>query len=132
MARKPESLLYDRLRDNLKDCYITRVESSASLGFPDCLIGIDRKFVTVELKVARSRKVLLSPHQVSWHMKHAAGGLPCWIFVQVTAPRFALEFRLYAGGQASELLFYGLALDPVDTWPVKSANWEHIRRRLIE
>lgn len=133
MARKPESLLYDRLRDNLEDCHITRIESSASLGFPDCVIGIDGRFVTVELKVAKTRKIAISAHQVSWHMRHAAAGLPCWFFVQVATlgDKWAPEFRLYSGAQASELLFYGLALDPVDAWPIKSADWSQIRRRLV-
>ena len=74
MPSKPESGLYQRLKENLPACHITRIESRVNLGIPDCLVAfkVPGEFVMVELKVVRrGRKVALSPHQVSFHAKHA-------------------------------------------------------------
>ena len=68
---KPESKFWQEVKRNLKDISFTRLESWASAGVPDLLCynknGI---FFTVELKVANKEHVKLSPHQISFHVKH--------------------------------------------------------------
>jgi hypothetical protein len=52
MAIKPEAGLYKRLKENLPEAHITRIESRVNLGIPDCLIALTKnRFVMVELKV---------------------------------------------------------------------------------
>ena len=59
MPAKPESSLYSRVRENLPNCFITRIESRVNLGIPDCLVAFPHgEFVMLELKVVkRGRKI---------------------------------------------------------------------------
>jgi hypothetical protein len=72
---KPEAALYKRLKENLPNSHITRLESRVGLGVPDCLIALGPPATSlcyggVEGNVKRGRKVALSPHQVAFHLKH--------------------------------------------------------------
>ena len=90
MPAKPETKLYQRLKENLQNCLITRIESRVNLGIPDCLIALRRTgtFVPVELKVVKhGRRVRLSPHQIAFHSRHAELG--CATFVLVLFVPFA-------------------------------------------
>jgi hypothetical protein len=40
LAIKPEAALYKRLKENLPNSHITRLESRVGLGVPDCLIAL--------------------------------------------------------------------------------------------
>jgi hypothetical protein len=37
---KPEAALYKRLKENLPNSHITRLESRVGLGVPDCLVAL--------------------------------------------------------------------------------------------
>ena len=64
----------------MKRTKITRVESVATLGFPDCVLALAGKLFLVELKVATpSGRVKVSPHQVAFHVGHQ--DVPCFILV---------------------------------------------------
>ena len=68
---KPERKLYEKLKRVSKDILWTRIENHNILGTPDILgYNINCTFFTVELKVANGNKVRLSPHQISFHIKH--------------------------------------------------------------
>ena len=62
-------------------------------------------FFTVELKVANGNKVRLSPHQISFHIRHPKN---TFILVKTKA-----ACRLYLGKQVKELLACGCSLEPV-------------------
>jgi hypothetical protein len=64
---------------------VSRLESYVTPGFPDCLIfHKDVGFFTLELKVAQSsNKVVLSPFQIAWNMRHALAGAPSYILVSL-------------------------------------------------
>ncbi len=64
---------------------VSRLESYVTPGFPDCLIfHKDVGFFTLELKVVQSsNKVLLSPFQIAWNMRHALAGAPSYILVSL-------------------------------------------------
>ena len=93
---KPESKLWQKVKKNTPNITWTRVESWASFGFPD-LVGYtgNTGFFTVELKVTKSNRVALSPHQIAFHVKHPTD---TFILVQAHAPRSVIlcpgSFRL--------------------------------------
>ena len=67
----PERKLYQDLRKNIPQILWTRLENLSLLGTPD-LLGYNTSghFFTVELKVVKSKKILFSPHQISFHVQH--------------------------------------------------------------
>lgn len=105
---------------------------------PDCLIAMKNdKFIMVELKVVkRGKKVNLSPHQVSFHLKHASLKCPTFIMVQYhpagTTTALKAELLLYKGGQAEELLHLGVACEPCARWPLSHVHWHMLRHALTE
>ena len=92
----------------------TRVENTASWGTPDILgYNRNRHFFTVELKVTKTNKVRLSPHQIAFHVKH-----PDNTFILVSrlmaggSKLFEKEqVYLYRGKRIQELAACGLSLD---------------------
>ena len=91
MTVKTETNFYKNLKKYLENgddkFIITRIESYATPGFPDCLIyHDDLGFFTIELKVIRRNnkgigKVLISPLQSAWHALHIIHGAPVYILV---------------------------------------------------
>jgi len=135
MPANPETLLYKRLKDNLPDCLITRIESRVNLGIPDCLIAFrkDRMFVMVELKVVKSgKKIRMSPHQIAFHLKHAELGCPTYFLVEHNKhiSKGPSEILLYEGWQAEDLMMLGTDTPPLGRWLKKGVQW-HIVRHLL-
>ena len=137
MSKKPESVLHQRLKENLPNVVITRLENRVGLGLPDCLIAIPNAgFAMVELKVvSRGRKVRLSPHQVAFNLKHGMMGLPTWVLIQYhpkgTKNRTEIELRLYHGSQVIELMERGIDTKPAAQWPLVGMDWNGLLGRLI-
>jgi Holliday junction resolvase len=52
----------------------TRIENRHGGGVPDLFLQMDGVGLWVELKVEKSSRVLLTPNQVAWHLRHAACG----------------------------------------------------------
>ena len=85
----------------------TRVENTASWGTPDILgYNRNRNFFTIELKVTKTNKVRLSPHQIAFHVKH-----PNNTFILVKALSLN-SIKLYEGKVIKELDACGLKLEP--------------------
>ena len=84
----------------------TRVENTASWGtlIYWVIIGICH-FFTIELKVTKTNKVRLSPHQIAFHVKH-----PDNTFILVKALSLNLV-KLYEGKVIKELDTQGLRLE---------------------
>lgn len=137
MPKKPESNLYQKLKQGLPTAVITRLENRVGLGLPDCLIAIPNEgFVMVELKVVdRGKKVRLSPHQVAFNLKHGMMGLPTWILIQYhpkgTRNRTEIELRLYHGKQVMELMEQGIDTKPAAQWPLVGMDWDGLLGHLI-
>tara|TARA_Y100001951_G_scaffold39945_1_gene31563 strand:+ start:99 stop:467 length:369 start_codon:yes stop_codon:yes gene_type:complete len=67
----PERKLYDDLKKKTHGIIWNRIENLSIPGMPDVLgYNANRKFFTVELKVAKSNKVKFSPHQIAFHKSH--------------------------------------------------------------
>ena len=107
---KPEKKLWHEIKTtNLKNnCKLsfTRLENSAAWGTPDLLVCNSLgHFFTVELKVTKTNKVRLSPHQISFHLRH-----PNNTFIMVKDLSLNLV-KLYEGRFIKELDACGLKLD---------------------
>jgi hypothetical protein len=103
---KPESKFYHKVKDFMKEISFTRLENMSSLGTPDVL-AYNKKhtFFTVELKVAKGNSVKLSPHQISFHVRH-----PHNTFILVSSALYKDE-KLYEGSRCLELVACGLRLE---------------------
>ena len=84
----------------------TRLENLSGFGTPD-LLAYNKKgtFFTVELKVSKVNSVKLSPHQISFHVKH-----PHNTFILVSSDLYKDE-KLYEGKDILQLAACGLRLD---------------------
>ena len=101
--------LYKKLKREIKTISWIRLENRVLLGTPDLLAySSNGNFFTLELKRTKSIKVQLSPHQVSFHMKHKKN-----TFVLVACSPKLGNFRLYPGSLILELDHSGLKLEPL-------------------
>ena len=111
MARH-ESKLYQDFKKITPSIKWTRLENWSSFGTPDLLgYSPNSTFFTVELKVTKSNKVALSPHQVAWHMSHPSGS-----FVLVLCLNKKKEknyVSLYPGSEILNLVRLGLNHEPM-------------------
>jgi hypothetical protein len=134
MTAKPESALNKKIADNLPDAYVTRLESRTGLGIPDMLIALGNVFVMLENKVCAlgTKKVKLSPHQVSFHVKHSLTKAPTFIMVQHQLRTEKVKsLSLYGGHQAMDLLEKGILLEPLLRYPYNAIDWQKIRERML-
>jgi Holliday junction resolvase len=102
----PERKLYQKLRKSIPQISWIRLENNSLHGTPD-LLGYNNSghFFTVELKVTRSNKVRLSPHQIAFHKKHPQNS---FIMVQHLGSG---AVKLFRGSQILELDACGLELE---------------------
>ena len=112
--------LYKKLKREIKTISWIRLENRVLLGTPDLLAySSNGNFFTLELKRTKSIKVQLSPHQVSFHMRHKTN-----TFVLVACDPKLGSYRLYPGHRILELVDSGLTLEPL------CAGWEACRLKL--
>ena len=107
---KPEKKLWHEIKtfstENNCKLSFTRVENSVSWGTPDLLgYAPSGHFFTLELKVTKTNKVRLSPHQIAFHVKH-----PNNTFILVKALGLN-SIKLYEGRFIKELDAQGLRLE---------------------
>ena len=79
---KTERDLWKFLKKSSAGILFDRIENWAVPGVPD-LLGYNKNktFFTLELKLTKANKIKLSPHQVSWHLRHGPGA-----FILVARP----------------------------------------------
>ena len=105
---KLESKFYNELKRITPQIRWTRIENTSVSGTPDLLGYLNSgRYFTVELKVTRSNKVKLSPHQIAYHVTHPKNS---FILVKSLDQRSVI---LYPGSAVRELDACGLALDPL-------------------
>ena len=102
----PEAKFYRYFKSKTPEIIYTRIENTSSLGTPDALCYNKNNFYfTLEFKVSKRNKVSLSPHQISYHVKHPENS-----FILVKTPE-ACGLKLYEGKRILELAARGLELD---------------------
>jgi len=106
---KNERQLWKKLKDETPSISWIRIENWALPGTPD-LLGYNNNgtFFTVELKYTKIHSVRLSPHQISFHVKH-----PKNTFILVSCSPKLGSFCLYPGSLILELNHSGLKLEPL-------------------
>ena len=117
---KPEVKLWHELKRNTSKIIWTRLENRALFGTPDLLgYPISGNFFTLELKVTKGNKIIFSPHQISFHMKHNLN-----TFILVACAPDKGKVRLYPGSSILELVDSGLKLEPL------REGWQACRLKL--
>jgi len=112
--------LWRKIKNEITTISWIRIENWALLGTPDLLgYSPNGNFFTLELKFTKSRKVQISPHQVSFHVKHKTN-----TFVLVACDPKLGSFRLYPGSRILELVDSGLKLEPL------ALGWDACRLKL--
>ena len=102
----PERKLYKIINKLLPNISWIRLENNSLLGTPDLLAcNTSGHFFTVELKVTKSNKVRLSPHQISFHVKHPKN---TFILVEHLGSG---DVKLFRGSQVLDLAACGLELE---------------------
>ena len=105
---KNESKFYNEIKKNISQISWIRIENSVIHGVADLLGYNDNcTFFTVELKVTKSNKVRLSPHQIAFHVKHPKNS---FILVEHLGQR---SVKLFPGTMVQELDACGLELEPL-------------------
>jgi hypothetical protein len=103
---KLESKFYNELKRITPQITWTRIENTSVSGTPDLLGYLNSgRYFTVELKVTRSNKVKLSPHQIAYHVTHPKNS---FILVKSLA---ASRVILYEGSSVKKLVACGLKLE---------------------
>tara|TARA_Y100000817_G_scaffold293795_1_gene267094 strand:- start:1422 stop:1829 length:408 start_codon:yes stop_codon:yes gene_type:complete len=109
MSSSPEKNFYQQLKKNVNKIQWLRIESWATQGVPD-LLGTTENGVlfTIELKVTKSKRIKISPHQIAFHKTRKNS--PCFILVKslVQVPSKKSQIYLYPSSQLEELLTKGL------------------------
>ena len=95
---RPESKFWHEVKQNIKEISFTRLETWASAGVQDLLCyNKNGKFFTIELKVSKGSFPILSPHQISFHVRHP---MNTFILQKALGP---LSIKLYEGSQIMQL-----------------------------
>lgn len=127
---QPEKLFWQQVRKNLTAFSWIRLESRVNHGIPDVLGTTEEGiYFTVELKVSKSNKVNLSPHQIAYHEERK--NAPAFILVKSLLKDSPRKYgvHLYAPEQARELSVLGLSLPPLClSSPV---DWSKVQGQLL-
>jgi hypothetical protein len=114
MSTKPEGKLWKKLKNYTPLITWTRIENTVSFGTPD-LLGYNKNqtYFTIEMKVSKSKKLNISPFQISYCYTHP---VKHFILAQAHDPR---SIKLYEGTQIAMLVEQGLSLSPIrEGWDV--------------
>ena len=102
----PERKFYQKIKRAFSNFSLIRLENNSLHGTPDLLVcNANGHFFTIELKVTKSNKVNLSPHQIAFHVKHPHN---TFIMVEALGPS---TVKLFPGSMVQELVACGLELE---------------------
>ena len=103
---KNETKFWHEIKKSTPEIKWTRIENTSLLGTPDLLgYNINKHFFTVELKVTKSNKVVFSPHQIAFHVRH-----PHNTFIMLEHLGSG-DVKLFRGSRIEELVACGLELE---------------------
>ena len=102
----PERKFYQKIKRAFSDFSLIRLENNSLHGTPDLLVcNANGHFFTIELKVTKSNKVNLSPHQIAFHVRHPHN---TFIMVEALGPG---TVKLFRGSRIMELAACGFKLE---------------------
>ena len=118
-----ERSLWRKLKIETPKISWIRIENWALLGTPDLLgYAPSGNFFTVELKSVKSQKIQISPHQVSFHVKHKNN-----TYILCACSPDKGKVRLYPGAWILDLVREGLKLEPLrEGWKLVTQELESL------
>jgi Holliday junction resolvase len=127
MSANPESKLWKALRDGITDIHWVRIESWSSPGVPDVNGCAEFGEFWIELKVIKHKRVVLSPHQIAWHITRSRHSGRSYILAREAArtPLF-----LFSGERAKDLVDLKIDEIPMIVEIPHPYDWPRLRRAL--
>ena len=106
MAQKPETLLWNKLKEKIPPHWnTTRIENRYGGGVPDVHICAEGCSFWVELKVTKTNRLNISSHQVAWNYAYyKSGGVSFFLVHPLSSP----NLYLFGGDHGRELVKHGL------------------------
>jgi len=125
---KPESRLWHTMKENMPDIFWTRFENWASPGVPDVHGIKDGISFWVELKVIRSNKINLSPHQIMWNYKYSLRGGRSFIMAKALSQSL---LYIFSGSVVHSIAAQGALAVPKWTLPAHPWQGEQLEEILL-
>ena len=108
MAQKPETLLWNRLKEKIPQKWnVTRIENSFGGGVPDVHICAEGIPFWVELKTTKTNRINISSHQIAWNYAYWQSGGVSFFLVH---PLKGGNLYLFGGDKGRELATHGLGV----------------------
>ena len=122
--KKRESLLWNRVKKNLTDCFLTRIESSTINGIPDIHCVANGKVFWIELKSDNISYPALNKWQIVWINKYIKAGGSVFIFKETLSDSSLQIYRPLSSFTDPRSVLPWLSLPH----PV---NWKLLQRYLL-
>ena len=123
--KKRESLLWNRVKKNLTDCFLTRIESSTINGIPDIHCVANGKVFWIELKSDNISYPALNKWQIVWINKYIKAGGSVFIFKETLSDSSLQIYRPLSSFTDPRSVLPWLSLPH----PV---NWRLLQRYLLD
>lgn len=123
--KKRESLLWKRVKKNLTDCFLTRIESSTINGIPDIHCVANGKIFWIELKSDNISYPALNKWQIVWINKYIKAGGSVFIFKETLSDSSLQIYRPLSSFTDPRSVLPWLSLPH----PV---NWKLLQRYLLD
>ena len=123
--KKRESLLWNRVKKNLTDCFLTRIESSTINGIPDVHCVANGKIFWIELKSDNISYRALNKWQIVWINKYIKAGGSVFIFKETLSDSSLQIYRPLSSFTDPRSVLPWLSLPH----PV---NWKLLQRYLLD
>ena len=123
--KKRESLLWKRVKKNLTDCFLTRIESSTINGIPDIHCVANGKVFWIELKSDNISYPALNKWQIVWINKYIKAGGSVFIFKETLSDSSLQIYRPLSSFTDPRSVLPWLSLPH----PV---NWKLLQRYLLD
>ena len=127
MSANPESKLWKVLRDGITDIHWVRIESWSSPGVPDVNGCAEFGEFWIELKIIKHKRVVLSPHQIAWHVTRSRHSGRSYILARVAA---RTPLILFSGERAKDLVDLKIDEIPKIVEIPHPYDWPRLRRAL--
>jgi len=98
MAKNRESLLFNRIKKELKSAYLLRIETSTARGVADVYCIYKRRPFWIELKANDSNNLQLSGYQLNWHSIINKHGWHAFILVKTLEQRALKIYSVVSRG----------------------------------
>ena len=116
--KKPESLLWNKIKKlNLKG-QIFRIESNTINGIPDVYLLKKGKSIWIELKANNIKNCGLSKYQINWHLKHFQNGGNSFILREDLSQRAPKNLQIFVVREPRELVLVRENLDLAQSFKI--------------